>query len=273
MFIFKYCEAIKDLFFQRMCTSFHLIFFILKLWMLFHMSQRFLFDENVMHIPTIYVNSKITLLYLFIGFNLLNFGVFSNWCYFFSYLANRSIFPDCSRTSQTQATCSWVKPNDAIPVVGVELAEEVPINDDDSATLIGLFWDADAAAATAAAEYNPSAAALKLAGDTPTAEAAAALPYWPQTWAREEKFVIPESCISAAECNNEDAANAVFEATIAALLGELLLLLILLLLKIGFVFVVGIKTEFWISLFGGGVIQEVWIGDFCEVTALNVAIT
>ena len=163
-----------------------------------------------------------------------------------------------------------MKPNDAIPVVGVELAEEVPISDEDSAPLIGLFWDADAAAATAAAEYKPSAAALKLAGDTPTAEAAAALPYWPQTWARDEKFVIPESCISAAECSNEDAANAVFEATNAALLGELLLLL---LLKIGLVFVVGIKTEFWIPLFGGGVLQEVWIGDFCGVIELNVAIT
>ena len=134
-----------------------------------------------------------------------------------------------------------------------------------------LLWDADAAAAAAAAEYNPSAAALKLAGDTATAEAAAALPYWPQTWASEEKFVIPDSCISAAECNNEDAANAVFEATIVALLGEILLLLLL--LKIGFVFVVGMKTEFGISWCGGGVLQEVWIGDFCGATALNVAIT
>ena len=94
-----------------------------------------------------------------------------------SYLASRSIFPDCSRTSQTQATCSWVKPNEAIPVVGVELAEDVPTRDEDSAPPIVLLWEADAAAATAAAEYSPSAAALKLAGDTATAEAAAALPY------------------------------------------------------------------------------------------------
>ena len=186
-----------------------------------------------------------------------------------SYLARRSIFPDCSKTSQTHATCSWVKPNDAIPVVGVELADEVPIKEEDSVPLMVLLWDADAAAAAAAAEYNPSAAALKLAGDTATAEAAAALPYWPQTWASEEKFVIPDNCISAAECNSEDAANAVFEATNAALLGELLLLL----LVIWLVFVVGIVKEAWVSQGDGVPSQYFWFGDFCDSWIPNAAIT
>ena len=131
-----------------------------------------------------------------------------------------------------------------------------------------VLWDADAAAAAAAAEYNPSAAALKLAGETATAEAAAAVPYWPQTWASEEKFVIPDNCMSAAECNNEDAANAVFEATNAALLGELLLLLI-----IWLVLVVGIEKESWVSQGDGVPPQYFWFGDFCELCVPNAAIT
>lgn len=43
------------------------------------------------------------------------------------YLANLSIFPDCSRTSQTHATCSWVKPKEAMPE-----ATEGVISDDAS---------------------------------------------------------------------------------------------------------------------------------------------
>ncbi len=39
-----------------------------------------------------------------------------------SYLASLSMFPDCSKTSHTQATCSWVKPKEAIP----PLPEAVP---------------------------------------------------------------------------------------------------------------------------------------------------
>ena len=63
------------------------------------------------------------------------------------------MFPDCSRTSQTQATCSCVKPNEAIlpsPHAGLELllAAEAAAN--------AAALEAAAAAATAAtAEGEP----------------------------------------------------------------------------------------------------------------------
>ena len=43
------------------------------------------------------------------------------------YLPNLSMFPDCSNTSQTQATCSWVKPSGAmaLDVAATEAMVEV----------------------------------------------------------------------------------------------------------------------------------------------------
>ena len=148
-----------------------------------------------------------------------------------SYLAKRSMFPDCSSTSQTQATCSCVNPNEVMPPApegggrggGGTAAEAV------------LAADTAAAAAAAAAipdtsvdGYSVSAEAV-VDGDglpnPPTTDddvvdvvvdavaAAADDGYCPQTWASEEKLVMPAaaaSCMSAAaaDCRRELAAKA-----------------------------------------------------------------
>ncbi len=38
------------------------------------------------------------------------------------------MFPDCSRTSQTQATCSCVNPNEAMLVAAAEVAAAAEVN-------------------------------------------------------------------------------------------------------------------------------------------------
>ena len=118
-----------------------------------------------------------------------------------TYRPNRSIFPDCSNTSQTHATCSWVNPKEAIELgdadtAGVVLAEpEVP-----SSPL------AETLAATAAAEAAPYNEA--------DVWWSAKLWYW-QTWASDGNDDVNSlaALICEAECISEAAATAAEAAT------------------------------------------------------------
>ena len=81
-----------------------------------------------------------------------------------SYLANLSMFPDCSNTSQTHATCSCVNPNEAIPPPPDEgLSPELGV------VAAALDSDAGDTAAAAAALPEYSAAAVSVKAEAPKA--------------------------------------------------------------------------------------------------------
>ena len=154
-----------------------------------------------------------------------------------AYRANRSIFPDCSNTSQTQATCSWVNPNEAIPPGGVTVIapEATELTGKPEATEVATTSESPVElaeqAAAAAAPYIEAAVGWSWGNwvNCPATE-----PYW-QTWASDENpdksWLICEAewikeAAAAAEADTAEtaeSAEAVFGVT--ALKSVLLILI------------------------------------------------